>query len=66
MKNLTVREIEILKLILEEVSTIEIASRLGLSKRTVDTHRRNIIKKTSISNVIGLFKYALKHKLIEI
>lgn len=66
MKNLTLREVQILQLILEETSTIEIAKELKLSKRTVDTHRRNILRKTSASNLIGLYKYALKNKLIEI
>jgi len=66
MKNLTDRETEILKLILEEVTTIEIADILCVSKRTVDTHRRNIMRKTSSKNLIALFKYALKNKIVEI
>jgi two-component system, NarL family, invasion response regulator UvrY len=66
MRNLTDRETEILKLILDEISTNEIAQKLNLSKRTIDTHRRNIIRKTASSNVIALFKYALKNNLIEI
>jgi DNA-binding CsgD family transcriptional regulator len=66
MKNLTDRETEILKLILNEISTVEIAIKLNLSKRTVDTHRRNIMRKTSAVNLIGLFKYAIKHDLVEI
>ena len=63
MANLTQREKEILELIFEEVSTVEIAKKLNISKRTVDAHRRSIIKKTGTSNLIGLYKYALKNKL---
>lgn len=66
MKNLTEREIEILKLVVDEISTLEIATKLELSKRTVDTHRRNIMRKTGASNLIGLFKYALKNNIVEI
>ena len=66
MKKLTEREIEILKLVVEETSTIEIAQKLELSKRTVDTHRRNIMRKTGATNVIGLFKFAIKNNIVEI
>lgn len=65
MKNLTPREIEILLLVLEETSTIEIAEKLQISNRTVDTHRRNIMHKSQSSNLIGLYKYAIKNKFVE-
>jgi DNA-binding CsgD family transcriptional regulator len=64
MKSLTVRETEILLLILEEISTIEIANKLNLSKRTVDTHRSNIMRKTESTNLIGLCKYAISNKIL--
>lgn len=66
MKNLTDRETEILKLILNEASSIEIAEKLNVSVRTIDTHRRNILSKTGASNLIGLFKYAIKNNIIEV
>jgi DNA-binding CsgD family transcriptional regulator len=66
MKNLTDRETEILKLILEEISTVDIALKLSLSKRTIDTHRRNIMRKTASNNLIALYKYALKNNLTEL
>jgi DNA-binding CsgD family transcriptional regulator len=66
MKNLTEREIEILKLVVEEISTNDIAVKLDLSKRTVDTHRRNIIRKTGATNLIGLYKFALQHNIVGI
>ena len=62
--HLTAREIEIIKLIEKEMSNKQIAESLFLSERTVETHRKNIFRKTSTSSVIGLIKYAYEHKLI--
>jgi DNA-binding NarL/FixJ family response regulator len=62
--NLTSREIEIIKLIEKECSNKKIADALFLSERTVETHRKNIFRKTKTSSVIGLIKYAYEHKLI--
>jgi len=66
MNNLTKRETEVLKLVLDEKSTEDIANILKLSKRTVDTHRRNILSKTSSKNLVGLFKYAIKNNLLKL
>jgi len=54
--NLTKRELEILELIKEGSSSIEIADRLFTSKFTIDTHRKNILKKTNSGNFIELIK----------
>lgn len=62
--NLTAREIEIIKLIEKEMNNKQIAEQLFLSERTVETHRKNIFRKTKTSGVIGLIKYAYEHKLI--
>jgi len=62
--NLTTREIEIIKLIEKECSNKDIASQLFISERTVETHRKNIFRKTKTNSVIGLIKYAYEHKLI--
>ncbi len=61
---LTEREREILKLIIEEYSSDEIAEKLFISKRTVDTHRANIMEKTGCRNLIALFKFAVRYQLI--
>lgn len=61
---LTNREIEIVKLIEKEMSTKQIASSLFISERTVETHRKNIFRKTNASSLIGLIKYAYLHNLI--
>lgn len=62
---LTNRETEILKLIAEEFSNPEIAEKLFISIRTVDTHRRNLLDKLDAKNTAGLVRYALKHKLVD-
>lgn len=62
--HLTAREIEIIQLIEKELSNKQIAEKLFLSERTVETHRKNIFRKTNTASVIGLVKYAYEHKLI--
>lgn len=61
--HLTARELEIIKLIEKEYSNKLIADSLFLSERTVETHRKNIFRKTKTNSVIGLIKYAYEHKL---
>ncbi len=62
--NLTAREVEIIKLIEKECGNKQIAERLFISERTVETHRKNIFRKTNTNSVLGLIKYAYQHKLI--
>lgn len=64
MLSLTKKQREILTLIYEEKSNREIAETLEISVRTVETHRKNIYKKTGTSGIVGLIKYGLAHKLI--
>ena len=63
---LTDRERQILKLITQEESNTDISLALNISKRTVETHKKNIILKSGATNTIGLIKIALKNKLIKI
>lgn len=65
LKNITLtsREQEILKLISEEVGNSEIALTLDISKRTVETHKKNMILKLGVTNTVGLIKIAIKNKL---
>ena len=60
----TIRELEIIKLIAQELSTPEIAEKLYISTGTVETHRHNILRKLDLKNSIGITKYAIRHKLI--
>ena len=61
---LTEREVEVLKLIAMEYTNDEIAEALFISKRTVDTHKRNLIQKTGARNSVGLLRYALNKGLV--
>lgn len=61
---LSKRELEITKLITLEYSNEEIANHLDISKRTVETHRKNIFKKTKVKSIVGLVMLAVKSKLI--
>lgn len=63
IKLLTKREIEIIRLMLQEKSSADIASELFISLGTVETHRHNIYKKLGVKNVVGLVKFGLKHNL---
>ena len=61
---LTEREIEIIKLIAGEKSNKQIADKLFISERTVETHRKNIFRKTATNNIVGLIKFAYANNLI--
>lgn len=65
-QKLTPREIEVLKLIVEEKSNKEIATALFISIRTVDSHRRNLLEKLNVRNTAGLVKYAIRNGLSKI
>lgn len=62
--HLTNREIEIIRLIENELSNKKIADMLFISERTVETHRKNIFRKTNTQSIVGLLKYAYEHKII--
>ncbi len=62
--DLTERELEIVKLIAEEYTTAEIAEKLFISPRTVDTHRKNILEKTNSKTIVGLMKYVFENGLL--
>ncbi|MBX2970700.1 MAG: response regulator transcription factor [Cyclobacteriaceae bacterium] len=61
---LTDREREILKLIAKEYSNKQIAEELFISERTVETHRKNIFRKTGTNSLVGLIKFAYSNNLI--
>jgi DNA-binding NarL/FixJ family response regulator len=63
-KLLTDREREIVKLIAKEYSNKDIAEALFISERTVETHRKNIFKKTGTNSLVGLIKFAYANNLI--
>lgn len=57
---LSQREKEVLELIVQELTSKEIADKLHISKQTVDTHRLNIMQKTDCKSLVGLIKYAIQ------
>ncbi|PWG05704.1 response regulator transcription factor [Polaribacter aquimarinus] len=65
-KLLSKREIDVLELICEQYTTVEIADKLFISPRTVEGHRNNLLLKTQSKNVAGLVIYGIQKKLIEI
>ena len=62
---LTIREREVLQLMLNESVNKEIGESLKISIRTVETHRKNIMLKLDVKNNIGLIKKALSYKLFK-
>jgi len=63
---LTTREAEVLQLLAEGKSTKQAASILGVSIKTIESHRQNIMKKLNIDNIVGLIKYAIREGIIPI
>ena len=65
-RQFTPRETEVLHLVCKEFTTQEIARKLKVSPRTIETHRKNMIEKAGVKNLAGLILFAIKHKLVEI
>lgn len=61
---LSPREIEIIRLIAKEYTTSQISKELFLSEHTVETHRKNIIRKTGVKSIVGLMNYAREQGLL--
>jgi two-component system nitrate/nitrite response regulator NarL len=62
---LSLREIEVIELIAKEYTNAKIAEALFISERTVETHRKNIFRKTDTKSVIGLLKYCVERRIIK-
>lgn len=61
---LTTRELEIVKLIDKEYTNAQIADQLFISERTVETHRKNIFRKSETKSVLGLINWARANNLL--
>lgn len=61
---ITERELEVLRLLTQEMTSKQIAEKLFISERTVETHRKNLMRKTGANNGIGLMRYAYDKKLL--
>ncbi len=62
---LTEREIDVIRLITQELSSHEIAEKLFIAPKTVETHRHNILRKLGVKNTVGIIKYAIKNGLVD-
>lgn len=63
LERLTKREKEIVQLLGESMKVREIAERLGISAKTVDTHKTNVMRKLDVHNRVDLFRFALRSGL---
>ena len=63
---LTDREVEILKGFANGMSYIDIADELNISKKTVESHKKNIFEKLNLQSNADLVKYAIKHHIVEL
>jgi DNA-binding NarL/FixJ family response regulator len=61
---LTRRERQVIELISKEHSNVEIAELLHLSVETINTYRKNLLKKTGVKNTAGLVRYAINHGIV--
>jgi DNA-binding NarL/FixJ family response regulator len=62
---LTPRELEVIKLIAEGLTSEEVAEKLAIAKNTVDRHRDNILEKLGLRNRVDLTRYAIKRGLVQ-
>ncbi|MBW0114727.1 response regulator transcription factor [Pseudonocardia abyssalis] len=60
---LTERESDVLRLVVEGLTARQVATRLGLSPRTVENHVQHLLRKLPVSNRAGLVRYAIEHGL---
>ena len=64
-ERLTKREREIVQLIAEGASNKEVAQKLGVSLRTAETHRANVLRKLNLSSVADLVRYAIRNNIVQ-
>jgi DNA-binding NarL/FixJ family response regulator len=64
LEKLTPRQMEVLQLMAQGLTTPEIARRLNLSGKTIETHRGEIMKRVGIHDIVGLVRYAVRVGLV--
>ncbi len=65
-KKLTKREKEVLCLVAEGHTNRQVAERLGIKIKTVETHRANIMNKLALRNLAQLVKYAIREGMVKL
>lgn len=63
--SLSMRELEVLQLLAQQLTTREIAERLFVSSKTIEMHKSNLLLKTGTRNSVGLIMYAVRNQLID-
>jgi DNA-binding NarL/FixJ family response regulator len=66
LERLSARERQVLKLVVEGHSSNEIAARLRLSSRSVDTYRSRVMSKLNVDDLASLVKYAVRHGITSV
>ena len=66
LEALSSREFQVFSLLVEGVRAKEIAARLALSPKTVDTYRSSLMRKLDIHDVAGLVKFAIRRDLADV
>ena len=64
IETLTDRELDVLKLITQQFNSPEIADALSLGISTVETHRKNLLRKLKVKNSVGLAMYAVRNNIV--
>lgn len=64
LRELTPRQLEVLRLVAEGLSTRDVAEALGISVKTVETHRTALMKRLDVHAVVALVRYAIRVKLV--
>jgi DNA-binding NarL/FixJ family response regulator len=65
-KELTKRELEVIELFCDGLSYKEIADRLNISVRTIESHKKSILEKLELNSIVDIVKYAIKHGIINL
>ena len=66
IEKLSAREIEVLRLLVTGKSSKEIAGQMGISVKTVDTHRTHLLRKLKLRSTVELVRYAFRHALVDL
>jgi RNA polymerase sigma factor (sigma-70 family) len=66
LEALSSREHEVLRLVAEGKTSREIADRLSISPKTVDTYRSRLMRKLGVENLAALVKFAIRHEVISL
>lgn len=61
---LTPRELTVVRMVCESLTSVQIAEKLGICASTVEAHRTNIYKKLNVDNVVQLMRWAIRQDVV--